>query len=141
MKGEFAADGGELAQELVEGVTAFEIVDEVLEGYARAPEAGCSAEDLGIDQNHGVAHLARLKRGGGWRFYAGDMANRRQLRDVPEEAPRAAKGLPTMREWVERVGKLEPVATERTAAQVIREERDRLGDERWPARVADEERA
>lgn len=45
-----------------------------------------------------------------------------------------------MREWVERVGKLEPLATERTSAQLIREERDRLGYERWPQDVEEAKR-
>jgi len=68
------------------------------------------------------------------------MAKGSQFRDVPEEAPRVATGVPTMREWVERVGKLEPLATERTSAQLIREERDRLGYERWPQDVEEAKR-
>lgn len=56
MEGEFAGDGGELAQEFVEGVAAFEIVGEVLEWHSRAPEAGSSAEDLGIDCDGGLGH-------------------------------------------------------------------------------------
>lgn len=56
LEGEFSADGGELAQEIVEGVAAFEIVDEVLEGHSRAPEAGGSSEDFGIDCDGGLGH-------------------------------------------------------------------------------------
>lgn len=60
LEGELAADGGELLEKLVEGVAAFEIVDEVFERHARAPEAGRSAEDFGIDCDGGFAHLAQL---------------------------------------------------------------------------------
>lgn len=42
---------GELLQELSQRVPAFQIVDEIFEGNARAEETRRSVHDLGIDNN------------------------------------------------------------------------------------------
>ena len=55
-----ACDGGELAQEFVEWVAAFEVVDEVLEGDARTSEAGNAVEDLLAGNDDGLAHACRI---------------------------------------------------------------------------------
>lgn len=59
-----AGDGGELAQEFVESVAAFEVVDEVLEGDARASEAGDAVEDLLVGNDDRLAHACRIAVGG-----------------------------------------------------------------------------
>lgn len=55
-----AGDGGELAQEFVKGMATFEVVDEVLEGDARASKAGDAVEDLGVGDDDGLAHACRI---------------------------------------------------------------------------------
>jgi plasmid stability protein len=79
-------------------------------------------------------------------MYAGNMSKMIQIRDVPEDvhgalkARAAREGMslsdfikrelersierPTMREWLERALEAKPIATKRTAAQLIRELRD-----------------
>lgn len=79
-------------------------------------------------------------------FYARSMSKMIQIRDVPEElhgtlkARAAREGMslsdylkrelqrtvarPTMREWLERVSTLKPVAASKSSAQMIREARE-----------------
>ena len=54
-----AANGRDLPEEVIEGFTAFEIVEERLDRHSRADENGRSPENLGI-----AAHdLAQLRKG------------------------------------------------------------------------------
>lgn len=52
----FAGDGRELPEELVHGVTALQVVDEVFERNSGAAEAGRSAHDLWVGDNHRFRH-------------------------------------------------------------------------------------
>ena len=96
---------------------------------------------------HGVAHASRpsvdMRR---TCLYAEDMSKMIQVRDVPEQvhstlkARAAREGMslsdfikkelertaerPTMREWLETARQARPIATKRSAAQVVRELRD-----------------
>lgn len=68
------------------------------------------------------------------------MAKQSQSRDVPNEERGVRKGVPAMRAWLDRVGKLEPVTSERTSAELIREVRDRVGYEKQPQDVEEAKR-
>ena len=79
-------------------------------------------------------------------LYAGNMSKMIQIRNVPDEVHRTLKAraaregmtlsdyikrelkksaeLPSMQEWLDRMGKLKPIPTKRSAAEVIRELRD-----------------
>ena len=52
----FAGNRRELPQEFVQGVAAFQVVDEVLERNSRASEARGSAHDLRVGHNHRFNH-------------------------------------------------------------------------------------
>ena len=49
-----AGDRGEVVEELVEGVTAFEVVNKILERNARASEDHGAAEDFRIGMEYGA---------------------------------------------------------------------------------------
>lgn len=44
-------DGGEVAEELREGMPALQVVEQGLHGHARAAKHGSAAKDLGIGEN------------------------------------------------------------------------------------------
>jgi len=50
--GSLTGDGGKIVEEFGEGMTAFQIIEEVLEGNASAAKDGSAPQDLGIPYDH-----------------------------------------------------------------------------------------
>ena len=58
----FASHGRKLPEELVHGVPAFEVVDEVLKRNSRPAEAGGPAHDLRVGDNYRFRHAVFILR-------------------------------------------------------------------------------
>jgi len=54
----FASQCWKLPEELVQGVAAIEVIDEVLERNSGSAEAGCSAHDIRVGHNYACVRAA-----------------------------------------------------------------------------------
>jgi hypothetical protein len=60
--GDFPFHAGEVLEKLIEGVTAFEVVEQTLDRYPRASENRHTALNLGIDRDESVVHGTTIIR-------------------------------------------------------------------------------
>jgi hypothetical protein len=48
----FPLDSGEVAEEVVEGIALFDVVEQGLDGNSRTSETRCAVHDFGVNRNH-----------------------------------------------------------------------------------------
>jgi hypothetical protein len=61
LKRELARNGGETFQELIEAISAFQVIEQSLHGNARSTEYGYTVHDFGIASD-GLSHLSYCRR-------------------------------------------------------------------------------
>jgi hypothetical protein len=60
--GDFPFHAGEVVEKLIKGVTAFKVVEQILDRYPRANENRHTALNLRVDRDESVAHATPMIR-------------------------------------------------------------------------------
>lgn len=85
--GDFPLHAGKIIEKLIEGLSAFEVVEEVLQRHPSASKNGHAALNVRIDRNDGIAHGAMIRRRS--IAVANVLANRRAATGERKENTRA----------------------------------------------------